>query len=100
MPEAVVRAEKSVVVNAQAAIANGQMVSPDEVVEPDVTVFALPAYASGVMTGYGKTIAVAPFEGSGVLVDNFDLISASGEQVVLYLHRVQEVELFIKEGTK
>jgi hypothetical protein len=51
------------------------------------------------MTGYGKTIAVAPFEATAELVDNFDLINAAGEQVVLYLHYV-DAEVYLKEDAR
>jgi hypothetical protein len=99
-PAPVTVAEQYVTVTVTPAQAVGVMLSPDEAADADVTVFAFPAEGSGTMTGYGKTIAVDPFIGSGEMVDNFDLISASGEQVVLYLHALTEVELYLKEGTK
>lgn len=99
-PAPVTVAERSVEVNAQVALAMGVLVNPDEVDEPDVTVHTFPAEGHGEMTGYGKTITVAPLEGSGELVDNFELISAMGEQVVVYLHALTEVELYLMEGIK
>jgi hypothetical protein len=96
MPQATVNAQKSVTIAAQATSAVGVLVAPAEAHDPDVTVIALPADASGYMTGYGKTISVAPFEAFGELVDNFDLISAAGEQVVVYLHYT-DAEVYLKE---
>lgn len=90
-------AERSVQVNAQVALGQGVLRAPVEAHEPDVTVYPFPAEGSGAMTGYGKTITVEPFVGSGELVDNFELISARGEQVVVYLHRLSEVELFMED---
>jgi hypothetical protein len=89
-------AERSVEVTAQVALGLGVLVAPDEVEEPDAVIYVFPLEGSGAMTGYGKTITVAPMEGSGELVDNFELISAKGEQVVLYLHGLSEVELFME----
>jgi hypothetical protein len=90
-------AERSAQVNAQVALAQGVLVAPDEAHEPDAVIYVFPLEGSGGMTGYGKTITVAPFEGSGELVDNFELISARGEQVVVYLHGLTEVELFMED---
>ena len=91
-------AERSVVIGVQAGLAQGRMESPDEVVEPDVTVNVFPMEGRAAMTGFGKTIEVAPFEGTGELVDNFELISAAGEQAVVYLLNLREVELYLVEA--
>jgi hypothetical protein len=53
---------------------------------------------SGMVTGYNKSIEIAPMEGSGVLVDNFNLVFAGGEQVILVIHNVEAI-LTIEEGT-
>jgi hypothetical protein len=99
MPNPTVVGQKSVVINAQAAVGVGVMKAPAEAHDPDVVVLALPFEATARMTGYGKTIAVAPFEGSGEMVDNFDLINAAGEQVVVYLHYV-DAEVYLKEEAR
>jgi hypothetical protein len=95
----VVTAEKSVTVTAQVTTAIGVLVAPAEAEDPDVAVLALPMEGSADMTGYSKTITVEPFVGSGELVDNFDLINAAGEQVVLYLHYV-DAEVYLKEDAR
>lgn len=99
-PEPAVLAQRDATVNAEAAIALSVLVNPAEVEDPDVTIYPFPATGTGVMTGYGKTITVEPFEGSGELVDNFELVAAKGEQAVVFLHGLNEVELYLMEGIK
>jgi hypothetical protein len=99
MPTPTATAQKSVVITAQVTSAVGVMRSPAEAHDPDVAVPVLPMEGSAAMTGYGKTIAVAPFEATAELVDNFDLINAAGEQVVLYLHYV-DAEVYLKEDAR
>lgn len=94
--EPVVRAERSTNVHVEAALMNLRAVNPEEVVDPDVTVNAFPATFGLTVTGYGKTISVAPAEFSIEVIDNFELVAAGGEQVVLYLHALREVELYME----
>jgi hypothetical protein len=44
-----------------------------------------------------KQIMVTPMTGSGEFIENFDLISASGERVTLYLYNENEVQLYLLE---
>lgn len=97
MPHPTVRVEKNSAAVVEPALANGSMRNPEEVLDPDVQVMAFPATGFGSITGYGKTLSVDPFEGSGDLVDNFDQIAGGGEQVVVYLFNQNEINLYLLE---
>ena len=87
-------AEHGVIVTATASQAVGVMVGfqgSDNVIR----VFA--AEASGHMTQYGKTITADPFLASGEIVDNFNMVKATGEEVVLYLYNDNQIDLYLKE---
>jgi len=96
MTQPAVVAQRDAHVNTEAMSAIAVMPKVAEDQSGDVQVLTLPMRAHATITGYGKTIAVAPMEAHAELVENFDLVHADGEQVVLYLHGV-DVTLFIKE---
>lgn len=91
-----VTVEKDAKVAVQASLANAQIVNPAEVHSPDAAVMVLPATAQAVMTGYGKYISVTPATAVATIVENFDLVHAGGEQIVLYLH-YSDVTVYMKE---
>jgi hypothetical protein len=91
-------AQKPAQVNAPAMIANARMIDPAEAEDGNATVYVLPMEATATVTGYSKRIEVAPMEASAEFVDNFNLVFAGGEQVVLVLHNVEAI-LIIEEGT-
>lgn len=56
----------------------------------------LPMTAEAAFTGFGKTITAAPMTAEVELIENFDMVHATGEQVVLTLHGV-DATLYLKE---
>ena len=89
-------AQADTVIAVAVAVANATIVNPDEVDEPDVSVLVLPMSASAEMTGYGKNIGVEPMTATAEMVENFDLVHAGGEQVVLYLNYTDAI-VYLKE---
>ena len=93
----VVVAEHGVTVSAAPSQGVGVMNSPDEIVDVDAVVLVFAAEANGYMTGYGKVIYADPFLASGEIVDNFNMVKATGEEVVLYLSNDNQIDLYLKE---
>lgn len=91
-------AQKPAHINVAPMIANVQMVNPIEARDGNVAIQVLPMEASVSITGYNKRIQVAPMEMSMMMVDNFNLVFAGGEQVILVLHNVDAI-LTLEEGT-
>ncbi|WDS61315.1 hypothetical protein SEA_MINIFLAYER_8 [Satellite phage MiniFlayer] len=98
MKQPTTTAQKPAVVNVPAIIGNGQMVNPVEARDGNVLIQVLPMEGSGTVTGYNKSISIEPMLGSGEMVDNFNLVFAGGEQVILVLHNIDAI-LTIEEGT-
>lgn len=98
-PAPVVVAERDADIGAQAAVATARIVKPANVADPDVVVNALPLVARADMTGYGKNIAVAPMTATAEIVENFDMVFAGGEQIVLTLlgSSAANITLYLKE---
>lgn len=96
MVDPVVVAEKDIDVNAQAMVMNAVMPKVAEDESGDADTISLPMTVSLEMTGYGKTISAEPMVVTVEMVENFDMVHASGEQVVVYLHGV-DATLYIKE---
>lgn len=91
-------AQRPAIVNVPAMAMNTQMVNPIEARDGNVLIHAVPMEMSLSITGYNKRIQVSPMELSIEMVDNFNLVFAGGEQVVLVLHNVEAI-LTIEEGT-
>lgn len=62
----------------------------------DAHVHVFPARARVDMTGYSKKIVAEPMTAHVELVDNFDMVHAGGEQVVLYIRNAEAI-LYLKE---
>lgn len=97
MPNAPVSSERDVSVNAEQMLGTATLVRPAEGVVSDVEVRALPMTATGRFTGSNKTIKVQPMTGNAEVVENFEMVSATGEQVILTLHGLDLVTLYLKE---
>lgn len=91
-----VSGQKSAITNATAMLATAQMQAPAEAHGPDSLVLVLPMTAFANMVGIGRTISVEPMTAFATMVDNFDLVHAGGEQVVLYLHYSDAI-VYMKE---
>lgn len=91
-------AQRPAIVNVPAMVMNVQMVNPVEARDGNVEIRVIPMEMSLSITGYNKRIGVSPMEMSIEMVDNFNLVFAGGEQVVLVLHNVDAI-LTIEEGT-
>jgi hypothetical protein len=96
MPSPVVTSQKSVVVRAEVALANGTMVSPVGY-SKDVTVNAFPATMSGTMVNYERKIVVGPFEGTGVMVDPLG-VTAQRDTIVLTIQEPRNIILYLEEN--
>lgn len=96
MPQPAVVAEKDADVSssAMAALAVMPKVAEDE--SGDVDIRTLPLSAHAEFTGFSKVISAAPMTATATLVENFDMVHATGEQVVLTLHGV-DATLYLKE---
>lgn len=87
---------KDVVTNAASMISNVYVVEPDNVTSVDARIVVLPLTATATITGYSRLIAAQPMTASAIL--NTDSVTfAGGEQVVVTLHEVQQVDLYMKE---
>lgn len=93
---AVVTANKGIVVRAEAARATATLVQPANYEADSVKVVALPLYASARMTGMKRTIKVAPLRAHAEMGGRASGTAANVEQVVVYLHNTVAT-LFIKE---
>lgn len=98
MEQPATTAQKPAFINVPAMVMNVQMVNPLEADDGNVEVRVLPMEMTLRITGYNKRIQVSPMEMSIEMVDNFNLVFAGGEQVVLVLHNV-DATLTIEEGT-
>lgn len=96
MPSTVAEGQKHADFTAEISVANATMVNPEEVVDPDVGILALPMTAFAEMTGYSKTVDVSPMTATAEMVENFDVVHAGGEQVVLYLNYT-DATVYLKE---
>lgn len=96
MPEPTVTARKSVSVVAPAMYASAVLAKPAEDESGDVEVRALPMTAAARITGYGKNVSAEPMIAHAALVENFDDVFTSGDEVVLFLHHF-DATLFVKE---
>jgi len=92
----VVSGQKSATVNATAMLATAQMSAPAQAHGPDAQVIVLPMTAFGSMVGVGRTISVEPMTATATLVENFDMVHAGGDQIVLYLHYSDAI-IYMKE---
>lgn len=95
-PAPVIRAERDAEITVAPMVALAEIRKPAQALDPDVVVRTLPATATAAMTGYGKAIEVPPMTAHAEIVENFDMIHSTGEQVVLYLHSTTAT-LFLKE---
>lgn len=91
-----VTGQKSTTVTATAMLATVQMPAPTEAHGPDAQVLVLPMTAFAIMVGVGRTISVEPMTAFATMVDNFDLVHAGGEQIVLYL-QYSDAIVYMKE---
>lgn len=91
-----VTAQKPAQVNAQAATANAYMPKVAEDQSGDAQALALPMTASAEMTGYSRTIYAEPMTATATIVENFNMVHAGGEHIVLTLH-TQDAILYLKE---
>lgn len=98
MVQPTVTAQRSITVSAQPMVAVGQAprVAEDEDGAVQVLPFAMTADAA--ITGYGTQVLPGPMTANAVIVDNFEMVHATGEQVVLYLYG-DDIDLFMKEET-
>lgn len=96
MPNPSVVAERDADTSAPAFVALAQMPKVAEDSTGDVDIVTLPLTASVEFTGYSKVIGAAPMVAEAELVENFDMVHATGEQVVLTLHGV-DATLYLKE---
>lgn len=96
MPNPSVLAEKDADATAQPMVALAQMPKVAEDASGDVDIVTLPWTAYAEFTGFSKVISAAPMTATAEFVENFDLVHADGEQVVLYLHGF-DAELYLKE---
>lgn len=94
--EPVVVAQKSSRYNAQPMLATATVLAPDEA-QGDVNVLALPMTAEAEVTGYSTRFFAQPMTANAELVESFDMVHATGEQVVLRLLGTDLVTLYIKE---
>jgi hypothetical protein len=96
MPQPTVVAQRDGGYTAQPmrALAAMPKVAEDETGDAQVVTLAMEAYAS--FTSYSKVISASPMTATAELVENFDMVHTSGEQVVLTLHGVDAV-LYLKE---
>jgi hypothetical protein len=96
VPQPQVVAHRDTVVGAQAMSASLKMSRPAE--DPDKSAQVLPtamtAYAE--LTGLSRTIFAGAMTATAGLVENFDMVHATGEQVVLTLHGTNAI-LYIRE---
>lgn len=98
MPEATVTGQRSVSVNAQPMLATARIVKPANFAAPDFAFTALPFTADAKFSGYNKTIKAEPMTAHAELVDNFDMVYAGGEQIVLTLHHVDATLYLLEEA--
>lgn len=96
MPQPAVTAQKHMVIEVGAAQARGVLVSPDEVPESDVEVYAYAATATGRMRHPSKAIHVEPMTGSGEMPWNAEMVDGMADEVTLYIYNV-EATLYLQE---
>lgn len=96
MPNPTVTAQRDNTVGVPPMVGLAQMPRVEEDDSGEVEIRTLPMTAEATWTGYGKTVSVGPMLAEAELVENFDFVHASGEQVVLFLHSA-DVTLFLKE---
>lgn len=96
MVQPVVVAQKDGGYKAQPMVALAQMTKAAEDSTGDVDIYTLPMTASAEMTGYSKRVMAEPMTAHAEMVENFDMVHATGEQVVLTLHGV-DATLYLKE---
>lgn len=96
MPEPVVTAQKDGGYNAQPMAALAQMARVAESTVGDTEVHMLPMTAYAEFTGFSRVVSAAPMTATAELVESFDMVHATGEQVVLFLHGV-DATLYLKE---
>jgi hypothetical protein len=96
MPEPTVVAQRDAGYVAEPMRALAQMPRVAESTVGDVEIRTLPWTASATWTGFSRVISAEPMLASAELVENFDMVHATGEQVVLTLHGV-DATLYLKE---
>lgn len=96
-PSVVAQRDAVVVVPAVNALAVATKVAEDTSGDADIR--TLPATATVSVTGFGRTIQIPPATATAEFVDNLEIVKTTGEQIVLYLHGVDEVSLYLKEET-
>lgn len=96
MPEPVVSAQRDNTYVAEPMRALAQMPRVAESTIGDAQIVTLPMTAVATFTGYSRVISAAPMLATAEFVENFDMVHASGEQVVLTLHGV-DATLYLKE---
>ncbi len=94
----VVTAQRDAGYVAEPMRALAQMTRVAESTVGDVQVVTLPWTASATWTGFSRVVSAAPMEATAEFVENFDMVHATGEQVVLTLHGV-DATLYLKEET-
>jgi hypothetical protein len=96
MPTATVVAEKDADVAAQPMAVLTYMPKVAEDRDGNVQVVTLPLTAHAEFSGYSRVIQAAPMQADAVLVENFNMVHATGEQIVLVLAGVDDT-LYLKE---
>jgi hypothetical protein len=93
-----VTAQHDVTVTAQvmSVVAVMPKVAEDE--SGDIAIPVLPMTADASFTGFGRTVTAEPMTATAVLVEDFDFVRTTGEQVVLTLHGY-DATLYLKEET-
>ena len=97
MPGATVVAEKDADYTAQPMRAIAQVTRVAEDTTGDVEIVPLAMEATATFTNYSKVVSAAPMTATAVLVESFDFVHTTGEQVVLTLHGLDEITLYLKE---
>jgi hypothetical protein len=97
MPQPTVVAQKDGGYTAQPMRALAQMPKVAEDETGDVEINTLPMEALATFTNYSKVISAAPMTATAEMVESFDMVHTSGEQVVLTLHSLDLVTLYLKE---
>lgn len=95
-PNPSVVAQRDATVKAQPLVALASMPKVKEDQTGDAEIHVLPMEAGATFSGFNKVVYAQPMTASAELVENFDAVHTSGEQIVLTLHG-RDITLFLKE---
>lgn len=93
----IVVAQRDAVVSVEPMIALAVMPKVAEDTTGDVEIYTLPMTAHAEFSGFNKVIYAEPMTATAEFVENFDMVHATGEQIVLFLHAVELETLYLKE---